>query len=108
MRAHRITLCRDARLVPYGSTSDGEGDGPGLDPAAWSLKNFVEATPSSMAMFDTGIRYLAVSPQFLIDNKIAETQQTIVGRSVFEFRRDSTEAREVNRRVLSGETIVKE
>jgi hypothetical protein len=51
---------------------------------------------------------LAVSPQLLIDNKIAETQQSIVGRSVFEFWRDSTEAREVNRRVLSGETIVKE
>ena len=60
-----------------------------------------------MAMFDTGMRYLAVSPQLLIDNKIAETQQSIVGRSGFEFRRDSTEAREVNRRVLFGETIVK-
>jgi hypothetical protein len=83
-------------------------DGSGLDPAAWSLRDFAEATPSSMAMFDTGMRYLAVSPQLLIDNKIAETQQSIVGRSVFEFRRDSTEAREVNRRVLSGETIVKE
>src|SRR4051794_32231685 len=47
---------------------DRSGDGPGLDPAAWSLKNFVEAAPSSMAMFDAGMRYLAVSPQFLIDN----------------------------------------
>jgi PAS domain S-box-containing protein len=61
-----------------------------------------------MAMFDTSMRYLAVSPQFLLDNEIAgETQQSIVGRSVFEFRRDNENAREVNRRVLSGETLIK-
>jgi PAS domain S-box-containing protein len=87
---------------------DRSRDGPDLNPAAWSLRNFIEATPSSMAMFDTGMRYLAVSPQFLIDNKITgETQQSIIGHSVFEFRRDNEDAREVNRRVLSGETIVK-
>ena len=72
------------------------------------MKDFVETTPSSMAMFDTSMRYLAVSPQFLIDNKITgETQQSIIGRSVFEFWRDNENAREVNRRVLSGETVVK-
>ncbi|MEP6836941.1 MAG: ATP-binding protein [Bradyrhizobium sp.] len=87
---------------------DRSGDGHGLDQAAWSLRDFVEATPSSMAMFDTSMRYLAVSPQYLIDNNITETQQSIVGRSIFEFRRDSENAREVNRRVLSGETVVKD
>lgn len=62
-----------------------------------------------MAMFDTEMRYLAVSPSFLLDNKITgETQQSIIGRSVFEFRRDNENAREVNRRVLSGETVIKE
>ena len=81
--------------------------GTGL--AAWSLKDFIETTPSSMAMFDTEMRYLAVSPSFLLDNKITgETQQSIIGRSVFEFRRDNESAREVNRRVLSGETVIKE
>lgn len=62
-----------------------------------------------MAMFDTDMCYLAVSTQFLIDNKITgETQQSIVGRSVFEFRRASDNAREVNRRVLAGETLTKD
>ena len=79
------------------------------DLAAWSLKNFIETTPSSMAMFDTNMRYLAVSPRFLTDNEMTgETQQSIVGRSVFEFRRDTDNARDVNRRVLSGETVIKD
>jgi PAS domain S-box-containing protein len=83
------------------------GDEQISDLAAWPLKEFIETTPTSMAMFDTDMRYLAVSPQFLIDNKIAgETQQSIVGRPVFEFRRATDNAREVNRRVLSGETLI--
>ena len=62
-----------------------------------------------MAMFDNDMRYLAVSPQFLIDNNITgETQRSIAGHSVFEFRRDDEKARDVNRRVLSGETITKD
>jgi len=91
-------------LPGAGSTAE-----EGSDPAAWSLKDFVETTPSSMAMFDTEMRYLAASPQFLIDNKMAgETQQSIIGRQVFEFRRDTANAREVNRRVLAGETLAKD
>jgi len=79
------------------------------DLAAWPLKEFIETTPSSMAMFDTDMCYLAVSRQFLVDNEITgETQQSIVGRSVFEFRKATDGAREVNRRVLSGETLIKE
>ena len=62
-----------------------------------------------MAMFDTAMCYLAVSRQFLVDNEITrETQQSIVGRSVFEFRKATDRAREANRRVLSGETLIKE
>ena len=60
-------------------------------------------------MFDTDMCYLAASPQFLVDNEITgETQQSIVGRSVFEFRRDTDNARDANRRVLSGETVIKD
>ncbi|WP_291861938.1 ATP-binding protein [Bradyrhizobium sp.] len=78
------------------------------DLSAWSLKDFIETTPSCMAMFDTQMRYLAVSPRFLIDNEIeGETQQSIVGRSVFDFRSATDKARETNHRVLSGETITK-
>ncbi|MDO9564451.1 MAG: PAS domain-containing protein, partial [Bradyrhizobium sp.] len=79
------------------------------DLSSWSLKDFIETTPSSMAMFDTQMRYLAVSPRYLIDNEITgETQTSIVGRPVFEFRRATDKAREINRRVLSGETVHKD
>lgn len=77
--------------------------------ATWSLKDVVETTPSSMAMFDTEMRYIAVSERYLQDNNIrGETSRSIVGRSVFDFRRDSENAREINRRALSGETITKD
>jgi signal transduction histidine kinase len=76
---------------------------------SWSLKDFIETTPSCMAMFDTQMRYLAVSPRYLVDNEIkAETQKSIVGRSVLEFRHATDNARETNRRVLSGETCSKD
>ena len=62
-----------------------------------------------MAMFDTQMRYLAVSPRFLVDNEITgETQQSIVGRSVFDFRSAIDKAEDINRRVLSGETLAKD
>ena len=84
-------------------------DAAGSDLSSWSLKDFIETTPSCMAMFDTQMRYLAVSPQFMIDNDIkGETQKSIVGRSVFEFRRATDKARETNHRVLSGETVTKD
>ena len=79
------------------------------DLAAWSLKDFIEITPSSMAMFDTSMRYLAVSAPFLTDNAISgETQQSIIGRSVFEFPTATDNDQEDNRRVLSGETLIKD
>ena len=79
------------------------------DLAAWSLKDFIESTPSSMAMFDTDMRYRAVSAQYLIDNRIAgETSQSIIGRSIFEFRTDTDNTRDVHRRVLAGETLTKD
>jgi PAS domain S-box-containing protein len=62
-----------------------------------------------MAMFDTQMHYLAVSPRYLIENEIkGETQKSIVGRSIFEFRRETDKARETHRRVLSGETLSKD
>ncbi len=62
-----------------------------------------------MAMFDTQMRYLAVSPRYLVENEIkGETQKSIVGRLVFDFRRETDEAGETHRRVLAGETLNKE
>ena len=88
---------------------DPASDAASSDLSFWSLKDFVQTTPSCMAMFDTEMRYLAVSRRFLIDNDIkGETQQSIVGRAVFEFRNATDNARETNRRVLSGETIEKD
>lgn len=81
------------------------------DAVTWPLKNIVEMTPSSMALFDTGMRFLAVSKQFLIDNYVlkGETQQSIVGRDPFDFWSNAPEkSREINRRVLAGETLVKD
>src|SRR4051812_35495440 len=79
------------------------------DTSSWSLQDFIETTPSCMAMFDTEMRYLAVSPRFLTDNDIKdETQQSVVGRSVFEFQKPTDKAREINRRVLAGETLTKD
>ncbi len=89
--------------------TDPPSDAASSDLSSWSLKNFIETTPSCMAMFDTGMRYLAVSPRFLVDNEIkGETQQSIVGRSVFDFRPATDKARETNHRVLSGETLTKD
>ena len=94
-----------AGLQPNNPPSDTAGS----DLSSWSLKDFIETTPSCMAMFDTQMRYLAVSPRFMIDNDIkGETQKSIVGRSVFEFRRATDKARETNHRVLSGETVTKD
>ena len=79
------------------------------DISSWSLQDFVRTTPSCMAMFDTQMRYLAVSPRFLIDNEIkGKTQQSMVGRSVFEFRSATDNARDIHQRVLSGETLAKD
>ena len=97
-------------------TTFAAGQLPNISPSATdpdspsrSLKNFIETTPSCMAMFDTQMCYLAVSPRYLGDNEITgETQQSIVGRPVFEFRRATDEARETHRRVLSGETVNKD
>lgn len=84
-------------------------DAASPDLSSWSLKDFIETTPSCMAMFDTRMCYLAVSPRYLVDNEIeGETQKSIVGRSVFDFRRATDEARETNQRVLSGETARKD
>ena len=89
--------------------NDPPSDAASSDLSSWSLKNFIETTPSCIAMFDAQMRYLAVSARYLVDNEITgETQKSIVGRSVFEFRRATDKARETNQRVLSGETITKD
>ncbi|MDO9058296.1 MAG: PAS domain-containing protein, partial [Bradyrhizobium sp.] len=89
--------------------NDPPSDAASSDLSSWSLKNFIETTPGCIAMFDAQMRYLAVSPCYLINNEIeGETQASIVGRSVFDFRRATDEARETHRRVLSGETLDKD
>ncbi|MES2196332.1 MAG: ATP-binding protein [Pseudomonadota bacterium] len=89
--------------------NDPRSDATNSDLFSWSLKDFIETTSSCMAMFDTQMRYLAVSSRFLIDNEISgETQQSIIGRSVYAFRPETDKTRDTNRRVLSGETLSKD
>jgi PAS domain S-box-containing protein len=89
--------------------NDPRSDATNSDLFSWSLKDFIETTSSCMAMFDTQMRYLAVSSRFLIDNEISgETQQSIIGRSVYAFRPETDKTRDTHRRVLSGETLSKD
>ena len=68
------------------------------------LRLFVEHAPASLAMFDTQMRYLAVSQRWLDDFGL--TGRDIAGRSHYELFPEITDAwREVHRRSLAGEVM---
>ncbi|MBS0360620.1 MAG: helix-turn-helix domain-containing protein [Proteobacteria bacterium] len=68
-----------------------------------SLVGFVSQNPSAMAMFDRNMRYLAASPRWKTDYKLA---QDPVGRSHYEVFPEITEDwKAVHKRGLAGETI---
>jgi PAS domain S-box-containing protein len=71
------------------------------------LRLFVDRAPAAIAMFDTGMRYLAVSQRFMTDYALTgETAQSLLGRSHYEIFSDiSDKWRAVHRRVLAGETV---
>jgi PAS domain S-box-containing protein len=78
--------------------------------ANWSFREFIERTPSGIAMFDNEMRFIAVSSRFLADHRLStESQKTVVGRSVYEILPEiSDHWRSVHQRVLAGETIAAE
>ncbi|HEY4041766.1 MAG TPA: CHASE3 domain-containing protein, partial [Rhodopila sp.] len=69
------------------------------------LRQFIDSAPVAIAMFDTGMRYLAVSRRFIIDYHITD-QATLIGRSHYDvFPEVSDDWRRIHARVLHGETM---
>ncbi|MBD0271051.1 MAG: PAS domain-containing protein, partial [Acetobacteraceae bacterium] len=72
------------------------------------LKLFIERAPAGIAMFDTEMRYLALSRRFLTDFGFAPGMDpaALVGTSHYELFRESPEHwRKIHDRVLAGETL---
>ena len=72
------------------------------------LRLFVDRAPAAIVMFDTKMRYLAVSRRFITDHFPGAEMlpAELVGRSHYELFPDCPERwREVHRRVLAGETM---
>jgi diguanylate cyclase (GGDEF)-like protein/PAS domain S-box-containing protein len=68
------------------------------------LRLFVEHAPASLAMFDTEMRYLAVSQRYLDNNGWGDQQ--VIGRSHYElFPNVSERWKEAHRRGLAGEVL---
>ncbi|CAH2602559.1 Histidine kinase [Rhodovastum atsumiense] len=72
------------------------------------LRLFVDRAPAAIAMFDTAMRYLAVSRRYLRD--IAQDQpcdpQSLIGRCHYDaFPEHPARWRDIHRRVLAGETL---
>jgi PAS domain S-box-containing protein len=75
------------------------------------LSSFIEQVPVALAIFDTEMRYLAVSPPFLSDMAWLTSAETlapanVIGRSLYEtFPKFPGRWREINSRVLAGEKL---
>lgn len=78
-----------------------------LSESEQKLKLFVEYAPASIAMFDTDMKYIAVSKRYLADYAIQDTK--IVGRSHYDiFPEIGNEWKAVHRRCLEGAIEINE
>ena len=72
------------------------------------LALFVEHAPAAIAMFDTGMRYMAVSRRYLSDYRIPEGTN-VIGLSHYEIFPDLPPRwREIHDRVMAGEEITRD
>jgi PAS domain S-box-containing protein len=72
------------------------------------LRLFVEHTPAAIAMFDSEMRYLAVSRRFAIDFHLPPDTQ-LIGKSHYEvFPEIPQRWHDIHARVLAGEALSKE
>jgi PAS domain S-box-containing protein len=72
------------------------------------LALFVEHAPAAIAMFDAGMRYLAVSRRFLSDYQVPEGTD-VIGHSHYEVFPDIPPRwREMHARVMAGEEITRD
>jgi PAS domain S-box-containing protein len=72
------------------------------------LALFVEHAPAAIAMFDAGMRYLAVSRRYLSDYGIPDGTE-VIGHSHYEIFPDiPSRWQEMHARVMAGEEIVRE
>lgn len=68
------------------------------------LRLFIEHSPASIAMFDTQMRYVAVSSRFLVDYNLRN--QDILGKLHYEiFPEISDRWKAIHQRSLAGETL---
>ncbi|PJZ58461.1 PAS domain-containing sensor histidine kinase [Leptospira barantonii] len=70
-------------------------------------KVFIEKAPSAIAMFDTNMRYMAASQQWLVDYHLNETE--IVGKSHYDiFPEIGEEWKEIHQECLRGKVLRRE
>jgi PAS domain S-box-containing protein len=71
------------------------------------LRLFIDRTPAAIAMFDTGMRYLAASRRFMLDYQLPDpVPATLIGRSHYDVFPDLPAPwRDIHQRVLGGETL---
>ncbi|TGK22445.1 PAS domain-containing sensor histidine kinase [Leptospira kmetyi] len=70
-------------------------------------KVFIEKAPSAIAMFDTNMRYMAASQQWLVDYHLNETE--IVGKSHYDiFPEIGDEWKQIHQECLRGKVLRKE
>lgn len=68
------------------------------------LQQFIDRAPTSLAMFDTEMKYIAVSHNWCRDYGVSKPD--IIGRSHYEIFPEITSAwRDVHRRAMRGETV---
>ncbi|MFD1096167.1 PAS domain S-box protein [Salegentibacter chungangensis] len=70
-------------------------------------KLFIDQAPTAIAMFDTQMRYLAVSNRWLMESNI--TEKEIIGKSHYEINPDLPEKwKEIHRKSLKGKVFRKD